>query len=63
MSKVEIPNKVHKEVKKFALDHDISIKDAYSSLVEYALEQKHDRIAVKKILKDKTSQDDIIVGS
>ena len=63
MSKVDIPDKVHKEVKKFALDHDISIKDAYVSLVGFALEQKHDKVALKKMLKDKQDQDNIIVGS
>lgn len=64
MSKVEIPDKVHKEVKKFALEHDLSLKDAYAGLVEFALEHKHDRTAVKKIKRDKGSGDDeIIVGS
>ncbi|WP_048198254.1 hypothetical protein [Methanocella arvoryzae] len=63
MSKVEIPDKVHKEVKKFAVDHDMTIKDAYASLIGFALEQKHDKLALKKILKDKPGQDDIIVGS
>jgi hypothetical protein len=63
MSKVEIPDKVHKEVKKFAVEHDMSIKDAYVSLVEFALDQKHDKLALKKILRDKPGQDNIIVGS
>ena len=64
MSKVEIPDKVHKEVKKFAVEHDMTIKDAYASLIGFALEQKHDKLAMKKILKDnKPGQDDIIVGS
>jgi hypothetical protein len=63
MTKVDVPEKLHKEVKKFALDHDLSIKDAYAGLVEYALEQKHDRSAVKKMLRDRGADDDIIVGS
>lgn len=64
MSKADIPEKLHKEVKKFAVEHDMSLKDAYSHLIEYALEQKHDKAALKKILKEKGSgQDDIIVGS
>jgi hypothetical protein len=63
MTKVDVPEKLHKEVKKFALDHDLSIKDAYAGLVEYALEQKHDRVAVKKMLRDRGTDDDIIVGS
>ena len=63
MSKVEIPDKVHKEVKKFALEHDLTIKDAYTLLVGFALEQKHDKLALKKILNAKPGQNDIIVGS
>jgi hypothetical protein len=64
MSKADIPEKLHKEVKKFAVDHDLSIKDAYAHLIEYALEQKYDRIALKKILREKDAgQNDIIVGS
>jgi hypothetical protein len=65
MSKADIPDKLHKEVKKFAVEHDMSIKDAYIHLLEYALEQKYDRAALKKILKERgtTGQDDIIVGS
>jgi len=64
MPKADIPEKLHKEVKKFAVEHDLSLKDAYSRLIEYALEQKYDRGALKKMLKEKsTGQDDIIVGS
>jgi hypothetical protein len=64
MPKAEIPEKLHKEVKKFAVDHDLSVKDAYAQLVEYALGQKYDKTALKKMLKEKgTNQDDIIVGS
>jgi hypothetical protein len=64
MSKADIPEKLHKEVKKFAVEHDLSIKDAYAHLIEYALEQKYDRIALKKILREKDAgQNDIIVGS
>ncbi len=65
MPKADIPEKLHKEVKKFALDHDLSLKDAYARLIEYALDQKYDKSAVKKILKEKGApgQDDIIVGS
>ncbi len=64
MPKADIPDKLHKEVKKFAVEHDMSLKDAYSHLVEYALEQKYDKAALKKILRDKgPDQDDIIVGS
>jgi hypothetical protein len=64
MSKADIPEKLHKEVKKFAVDHDLSIKDAYAHLLEYALEQKYDRVALKKILREKDAgQNDIIVGS
>ncbi len=63
MPKVEVPDGLHKEVKKFAVEHDLSIKDAYSKLVEYALEQKFDKNAMKKILNEKGARDDIIVGS
>jgi len=64
MPKADIPEKLHKEVKKFAVDHDLSLKDAYARLIEYALEQKYDKAALKKILKEQgASQDDIIVGS
>lgn len=64
MSKVEVSEALHKKVKKFAVEHDLSIKDAYAHLVDYALEQKYDKLALKKILKEKTSdKDDIIVGS
>ncbi len=64
MPKADVPENLHKEVKKFAVDHDLSLKDAYARLLEYALEQKYDKTAVKKILKEKgASQDDIIVGS
>jgi hypothetical protein len=64
MSKADIPENLHKEVKKFAVEHDLSIKDAYAHLLEYALEQKYDRIALKKILREKDAgQNDIIVGS
>lgn len=64
MSKADIPEKLHKEVKKFAVEHDLSIKDAYVHLIEYALEQKYDKAALKKILKEKVSnQSDIIVAS
>jgi hypothetical protein len=64
MPKADIPERLHKEVKKFAAEHDMSLKDAYSRLIEYALEQKYDKAALKKILREKgSSQDDIIVGS
>ncbi|AFD00755.1 hypothetical protein Mtc_2015 [Methanocella conradii HZ254] len=65
MSKADIPEKLHKEVKKFAVEHDMSIKDAYVHLLEYALEQRYDKAALKKILKERgpSGQDDIIVGS
>ena len=64
MPKADIPENLHKEVKKFAVEHDLSIKDAYAHLIEYALEQKYDRIALKKILREKDAgQNDIIVGS
>ena len=64
MSKADIPEKLHKEVKKFAVDHDLSLKDAYAQLIEYALHQTYDKNSLKKILKEKgASQDDIIVGS
>ena len=63
MPKVEMPGSLHKEVKKFALEHDVSLKDAYAKLVQYALEQKHDKHAIKKILNEKGADDDIIVGS
>jgi hypothetical protein len=63
MSKVEVPDRLHKEVKKFALEHDMSIKDAYVHLVEYSLDQKFDKAALKKILKDRAGPNDIIVGS
>lgn len=54
---------LHKEVKKFAVEYDLSIKDAYAKLVQYALEQKHDKHAIKKILNEKGADGDIIVGS
>jgi hypothetical protein len=64
MSKADIPEKLHKEVKKFAVEHDLSLKDAYARLIEYALEQKYDKAALKRILKEKDAgQNDIIVGS
>lgn len=64
MSKVEVSDTLHKKVKKFAVEHDLSIKDAYAHLVEFALEQKYDKLALKKILKEKMpDKDDIIVGS
>ena len=64
MSKADIPEKLHKEVKKFAVEHDLSLKDAYAHLIEYTLEQKHDRTALKKILREKNAgQNEIIVGS
>ena len=64
MPKADIPENLHKEVKKFAVEHDLSLKDAYARLIEYALDQKYDKHSLKKILKEKgASQDDIIVGS
>jgi hypothetical protein len=63
MPKVEMPDGLHKEVKKFAVDHDLSLKDTYACLVRYALEQKHDKHALKKILNEKGADNDIIVGS
>ncbi|MGA9140494.1 MAG: hypothetical protein WBZ29_09735 [Methanocella sp.] len=63
MPKVEMPDGLHKEVKKFAVEHDLSIKDAYAKLVQYSLEQKHDKHALKKILNEKGADSDIIVGS
>jgi hypothetical protein len=63
MPKVEVSESLHKNVKKFAVEHDLTLKDAYAHLVEYALEQKYDKMSLKKILKEKGSQDDIIVGS
>jgi hypothetical protein len=63
MPKVEVPELLHKEVKKFAVDHDLSLKDAYACLIRFALEQKHDKHALKKILNEKGANDDIIVGS
>jgi hypothetical protein len=63
MPKVEVPDGLHKEVKKFAVEHDLSIKDAYSKLVQFALEQKFDKNAMKKILNEKGAGNDIIVGS
>jgi|GEM_PF-5754285 len=64
MSKADIPEKLHKEVKKFALEHDLSLKDAYAHLIEYALQQKYDRVELKKILREKDAgQNEIIVGS
>jgi transposase len=64
MPKADVPEKLHKEVKKFAVEHDMTLKDAYAQLIEYALNQKYDKAALKKILREKgTSQDDIIVGS
>lgn len=64
MSKADIPENLHKEVKKFALEHDLSLKDAYAHLIEYALQQKYDRVALKKILREKNAgENEIIVGS
>jgi len=63
MPKVDMPDGLHKEVKKFAVDHDLSAKDTYAKLVKYALDQKFDKNAVKKILDEKGADDDIIVGS
>ncbi len=63
MPKVEMSEGLHKEVKKFAVDHDLSVKDAYACLVRFAIEQKHDKHALKKILNEKGADDDIIVGS
>lgn len=63
MPKVDMPDGLHKEVKKFALEHDLSLKEAYAMLVQYALEQKFDKNALKKILNEKGAADDIIVGS
>jgi hypothetical protein len=63
MPKVEMPDGLHKEVKKFAVEHDLSIKDAYAKMVQFALEQKHDKHALKKILNEKGADSDIIVGS
>lgn len=63
MPKVEVPELLHKEVKKFAVDHDLTTRDAYACLIRYALEQKHDKHALKKILDGKGADDDIIVGS
>lgn len=64
MPKADIPDGLHREVKRFAVEHDLSLKDAYARLVEFALEQRHDRVALKKILGEKgAGQDDIIVGS
>jgi hypothetical protein len=63
MPKVETPEGLHKEVKKFAVDYNMSVKDAYACLVRFALEQKHDKHALKKILNQKGADDDIIVGS
>ena len=54
---------LHKEVKKFAVEHDLSIKDAYAKLVQYALGQKFDKHALKKILNEQGADGDIIVGS
>lgn len=63
MPKVDMPEGLHKEVKKFAVEHDLSLKDAYGKLVQYALEQKHDKHALKKIMNEKGVDNDIIVGS
>ncbi|MCD1294925.1 hypothetical protein CUJ83_07930 [Methanocella sp. CWC-04] len=63
MPKVEVPEDLHKNVKKFAIDHNLTIKDAYAQLVQFALDQKYDKNSLKKILKDKGSSDNIIVGS
>lgn len=63
MPKADIPEKLHKEVKKFAVEHDMSLKDAYASLIKYALDQRFDKVAMKKILNEKDGSDDIIVGS
>ena len=63
MPKAEVPEGLHKDVKKFAVDHDLSVKDAYACLIRFALEQKHDRHALKRILNEQGADDDIIVGS
>lgn len=62
MPKVEFSDDIHKEVKKFAVEHDLSLKDAYALLVKFALDQKYDKNTLKKMLKGK-GRDDIIVGS
>jgi cystathionine gamma-synthase len=44
-------------------DRVVSVKDTYAHLVQYALEQKHDKHALKRILNEKVADNDIIVGS
>ena len=63
MAKAEIPEKLHKDVKKFALEHDLTLKDAYTMLLRYSLDQRFDKATLKKILNEKGGSDDIIVGS
>jgi hypothetical protein len=63
MPKADIPEKMHKDVKKFALEHDMTLKDAYATLIRYALDQRFDKSALKKMLNEKGGSDDIIVGS
>ena len=63
MAKADIPEKLHKDVKKFALEHDLTLKDAYALLIKYALEQRFDKSTLKRMLNEKGGQDDIIVGS
>jgi len=63
MAKADIPEKLHKDVKKFALEHDLTLKDAYALLIKYALDQRFDKHTLKKMLNEKSGSDDIIVGS
>lgn len=63
MAKADIPENLHKEVKKFALEHDLTLKDAYALLVKYALDQRFDKYTLKKMLNENGGSDDIIVGS
>ena len=63
MAKADIPEKLHKDVKKFALEHDLTLKDAYTLLIKYALDQRFDKSTLKRMLNEKGGQDDIIVGS
>ena len=63
MAKADIPEKLHKDVKRFALEHDLTLKDAYALLLKYALDQRFDKSTLKRMLNEKSGSDDIIVGS
>lgn len=56
MTRVEIIENVHKKVKRYALDKDLSVPDAYAELIESGLKWQADQKRVDDFEKEEKDE-------